>query len=148
MITIRKATSDDKSRMHEILNSADFDEYCFENLTEHTMVVELENNIVGWGALDIVDNLALMKFVYILPDYRNQGLGDGLVRALINYADRRGVKNVYILSQYEYFKRFGFKQVAGSECDKKVLEKYSINVKDQFIMKLNVDDFFNGCHCH
>jgi len=150
LITIRKATFEDKYKIQEVINNTDFAQFCPANLTEHTLVVELENTIVGCGNLDIIEDLALIKFVYIIPKYRNQGLGDGLVRALINYADRRNVKKIYIIcdDKSEYFKRFGFKYVAATKCNRKVYESHSRNIKDQFIMELDVDEFFNSCHCH
>ncbi len=151
MITIRKAIANDKSKIQEMINNESINQLNFAELPEHTMVVELDNTLVGWGYLDICDNLAFIRFVYIDPDHRNQSLGDGLIRALINYADRRNVKTIYVSSDDEkidYFKRFGFKYITCDQGDKKIYETFNLSIKDLFIMELDVDEFFNSCHCH
>jgi amino-acid N-acetyltransferase len=115
------------------------------------MVVELEDTLVGYGSLDIADELAIIRCVYIAHNYRNQGLGDGLVRALINYADRRAVKRIYIFSDREidYFKRFGFKYISSDQCDIKIVGAYNTNSDDySYIMELDIDEYFNSRHCH
>lgn len=150
MITIRKAVTDDKRKIDEIIKDANFNRFNVD-YPEHTMVVELENTIVGCATLYIVDDIAHIGFVYIVPYYQNQGLGDGLVRALINYADRRSVKKIYIFNENEidYFKRFGFIYITSDKCCKKIYETNNINIsKYPFIMKLDVSNFFNNCQCH
>jgi len=147
LITIRKAIADDKVKIQEIINNDLATQVCFECPPEHTMVVECENNLLGVGALDINGDLALIKFVYIVPVYRNQGFGDGLVRALINYADRRGVKRIYVISKNEidYFKRFGFEYMSSE----KICEIFEVSINERpFMMELDVDEFFNNCCCH
>ncbi|NLZ54975.1 MAG: GNAT family N-acetyltransferase [Thermoanaerobacteraceae bacterium] len=151
MIIIRKAVTDDKHKIQEIIKNTDFNQFDFNKHPEHTMVVELEHTIIGCATLDICGNLAHIGFVYIIPSYQNQGLGDGLVRALINYADRRNVKKIYIFydKKVDYFKRFGFKYITSNKCDNKIYETSDINIsKHSFIMELDVNEFFNNCQCH
>lgn len=151
MITIRKAIADDKLTIQKLNNNADVRQFCLDCLPEHTMVVELEDTLVGYGSLDIADELAIIRGVYIAHNYRNQGLGDGLVRALINYADRRAVKRIYIFSDREidYFKRFGFKYISSDQCDIKIVGAYNTNSDDySYIMELDIDEYFNSRHCH
>lgn len=151
MITIRKAVADDKDKIREIINSESLTKIDSDALPEHTMVIEVEGALVGFGFLEIAADLALIKFVFIKPDYRNQGLGDGLVRSLINYADRRGVKYIYVFSnnKMDYFKRFGFSYITSHECDEKVIEIFNVNIGQQpFIMELDVERFFDSCCCH
>jgi len=152
LITIRKAVHDDRDKIRKIINNTALNELFFDALPEHTLVVEVENTVVGYGALDISKNLAIIKYIYIVPHYRNQGFGDGLVRALINYADRRGVQNIYVFSdddEINYFKRFGFKSITLNECDIEIFKTFNIdNYKYPFVMKLDVGEFFINCHCH
>lgn len=149
MIIIRKAADEDKQKLQEIIKNANFNRFDVHHYSEHTMVVELENTIVGCASLDISDDLAVIRFVYILTDYQNQGLGDGLVRALINYADRRSVKKIYIFcdNKVDYFKRFGFNYITSNKFDKYETNNMNIN-KYPFIMELDVNEFFSKCQCH
>ncbi|HHX24039.1 MAG: GNAT family N-acetyltransferase [Tepidanaerobacteraceae bacterium] len=147
MILIRKAVLDEKSNIELILEKVNLDKKIQSDYMQNTMVVDFDDRIVGCGGLDIHGDLAHIKFVAILPEYQNQRLGDGLVRALVNYADRRNIKKIYIADDkpLDYFKRFGFKEIN---------QKSSQNGSDiksnslEYFMELDVDQFFNNHHCN
>lgn len=153
MILIRKALPDEREEIKSILLECDIkaSDSDIANGAKDAMIVELDDLIVGYGSLDIYSDIAILKLVCVLPKYQNQGLGDGLVRALINYADRRNVKKMYIVhkEKVEYFKRFGFKYVTLEEFDNRThkIHDHGKN-KIDFIMELDVDDFFNKQQCH
>ncbi|AEE91496.1 GCN5-related N-acetyltransferase [Tepidanaerobacter acetatoxydans Re1] len=153
MILIRKALPDERDEIKRILLEFDI-KASSSDITDgakDAMIVELDDLIVGYGSLDIYGDIAILKLVCVLPKYQNQGFGDGLVRALINYADRRNVKKMYIVhkEKVEYFKRFGFKYVTLEELDNRIhkIHNHGKN-KSDFIMELDVDDFFNKQQCH
>lgn len=153
MIIIRKAVLNDEHIIEDILKKTGlFSSHSYKN-TENAMVIETEDSIAGCGGLQIIGEIAILKYLSILPEYRCQGLGDGLTRALVNYADRRNVKKIYLLlnKPTDYFKRFGFKNISSED----IQEKYkTLNIlktdatKFNYIMELDIEEFFNNRHCH
>ncbi|NLU09858.1 MAG: GNAT family N-acetyltransferase [Tepidanaerobacter acetatoxydans] len=153
MILIRKALPDERDKIKRILFECDIkaSNSDITNSAKDAMIVELDDLIVGYGSLDIYSDIAILKLVCVLPKYQNQGLGDGLVRALINYADRRNVKKMYIFhrEKVEYFKRFGFKCVTLEELDNRIHKIHNYGEsKSTFIMELDINEFFNKQQCH
>jgi amino-acid N-acetyltransferase len=152
LIVIRKAVPNDEYIIKEILQKTGFLPSSNNN-TENTMVIETEDSIAGCGALDIFGDIAILKYLSVLPEYRSQGLGDGLTRALVNYADRRSIKKIYLFLKkpVNYFKRFGFKKVCPQDIQQKfaALNIYNTDpIKFAHIMELDIEDFFNNPQCH
>lgn len=145
LILIRKALPIEKPKITEILQSTGLSSKS-NSCVENTMVVETNDSIVGCGSLDLRDRVAFLKYIAILPRYQGQGLGDGLVRALINYLDRRSVEKLFILNEkpLNYFERFGFRYIPSNEFDKMFKDIETA----PFIMKLDINEFFKNHHCH
>ncbi|GAQ26153.1 MULTISPECIES: GNAT family N-acetyltransferase [Tepidanaerobacter] len=117
---------------------------------EDAMIIEVDDLIAGYGILDIYGDKALLRFVYIFPEHRGDGLGDGLVRALINYADRRGVKKIYLCGSEDtdYFTRFGFKHVCCTKSDCPINNNIDFKTAANCCtMELDVEEFFNTPQC-
>lgn len=117
---------------------------------ENAMIIEVDDLIAGYGILDIYGDKALLRFVYIFPEHRGDGLGDGLVRALINYADRRGVKKIYFCGSedIDYFTRFGFKSACCDKSDCHIKDNIDFKTAGNCrTMELDVEEFFNTPQC-
>lgn len=153
MIVIRKAVPNDGYKIKEILQRTGFSSSYSNNNIENTMVIETEDLIVGCGGLDIVGDVAILKYLTILPEYRGQSLGDGLTRALVNYADRRNIKKLYLFSNkpMDYFKRFGFENIRLEDIQEKLVpfKTYKIDpIKFAYRLELDIEEFFNNRQCH
>ena len=131
MILIREAYPEEKETIAKMLGDT---ELPIDNDVD--IVVESEGVLLGYGGFDFDRKDVLLKSVYITPDHRGQRLGDGLVRAIINYADRRNINKIYISDNNadEYFKRFGFKNISN-------------NKNNKCFFELDVKEFFNNLKC-
>lgn len=150
MILIRQALPDDKDTILKILDQSEFSNAYMASNRNIYMVVEFEGCIVGTGTMELYEDKALLKHVYILPNYRGHGLGDGLLRAMINFADRRGTEKIYLLNRErtESFKNLGFKDIVDFEAVD-ILKQFDILQENPqgIIMELIIEDFFNNRSC-
>jgi amino-acid N-acetyltransferase len=67
--------------------------------------------IAGCGGLELYPDAALIRSIAVDADYRSRGIGDLIVRALV---DRIGKRDLYLLTTTaeKYFARRGFEKIA------------------------------------
>jgi len=87
----------------------------YESVQEF-MVAEMSGKIVGCGAVHVLwEDLAEVRSVAVDQSIRGQGIGHGLLEALINKASEIGVKRIFCLTfETEFFGRHGFKEIEGT----------------------------------
>jgi amino-acid N-acetyltransferase len=91
-----------------------------EGLAPHlstTLVARDRNQIVGSSALEMYEELALLRSVAVKPSFRGQGLGRRLMRAALDLAKHHQVTAVYLLTETagNFFPKFGFKSIPRSD---------------------------------
>jgi amino-acid N-acetyltransferase len=66
--------------------------------------------IVGCAALEIYKPAALLRSVAVAQTHRGLGVGDMLVKAILDSARKSGITHIYLLTETaeDYFPRFGF----------------------------------------
>jgi len=147
LILFRKATLKDTNHIKQLLISANQN---FEDIGDHLdscMLAELDGIIIGVGGLKLCPPMACLCWLSILPEYQNQGYGDGLVRALINLADRRNIEKIYVAvnNAQNLFKKIGFVPTNMSVANIKCGNCQSF-LKDK-AMELDINNFFNSHNC-
>lgn len=87
----------------------------YESVQEFT-VAETAGKIVGCGAVHILwEDLAEVRSVAVDESVRGQGVGHGILEALIKQASEIGVKRIFCLTfETEFFGRHGFKEIQGT----------------------------------
>jgi amino-acid N-acetyltransferase len=87
----------------------------YESVQEF-MVAEMSGKIVGCGAVHVLwEDLAEVRSVAVDQSIRGQGIGHGLLEALIKKATEIGVKRIFCLTfETEFFGRHGFKEIEGT----------------------------------
>ena len=128
-MTIRPETTEDISRINEIIQSA-FKTHPYSNQKEHllladlrinhalslSLVAELDNIVVGHIAFSkvTIDDKDLHWYglapVSVDPDYQNQGIGSALIKAGLEKLKNVNANGCVLLGEPEYYNRFGFKQ--------------------------------------
>lgn len=108
MVVIRKALKEDVDSISSLFGLFNLPVSVDNN--SNCMVVELENKIIGAGCMKITDNRAEITSIAILPEFQHKRFGDSLIRALINFADRRNVSLIYVKTNLaqDFFKKIGF----------------------------------------
>jgi len=87
----------------------------YESVQEFT-VAEISEKIVGCGAVHVLwEDLAEVRSVAVDQNIRGQGIGHGILEALIKRAAELGVKRIFCLTfETEFFGRHGFKEIQGT----------------------------------
>jgi L-amino acid N-acyltransferase YncA len=81
-----------------------------------TIVAREAGRVIGCAALEVHGTAALLRSVAIDPAHRSRGLGRQLVQERLEEARRRGIQEVYLLTEtaHDYFSRFGFRLIKRS----------------------------------
>jgi N-acetylglutamate synthase-like GNAT family acetyltransferase len=108
LVVIRKALKEDVDSISSLFGLFNLPVSVDNN--SNCMVVELENKIIGAGCMKITDNRAEITSIAILPEFQHKRFGYSLIRALINFADRRNVSLIYVKTNLaqDFFKKIGF----------------------------------------
>ncbi|MHA2385633.1 MAG: arsenic resistance N-acetyltransferase ArsN2 [Candidatus Thorarchaeota archaeon] len=72
-------------------------------------------NLAPWGCvgLEIYGDSALLRSMAISPEHQGKGLGTVLTKAIIEDAQEKGIKTLFLLTDTaeDFFRRFGFRVV-------------------------------------
>lgn len=88
------------------------EEHDRNDLTARHFGVFLDGRLVGTGRLIVHRQTGIIGRVAILRDFRGQGLGSGLLRAMIGWAKFQGVVEVTLGAQLQalhFYETLGFK---------------------------------------
>ena len=96
-----------------------------EGLAPHlstTLIARKGKEIVGSSALELYQELALLRSVAVKPSYQRLGLGQRLTKAVLDLAKQNKITNVYLLTETAsvFFSKLGFKPIPRSDVPEKV----------------------------
>jgi len=72
------------------------------------------SEVVGVAGAEVYGSVALLRSVAVAPGLQRQGIGESLVGLLLQQAQRRGIRQVFLLTTTaaNYFPKFGFQPLA------------------------------------
>lgn len=78
------------------------------------VVEDSERRVVGVAGVECYDRDGLFRSAAVEPAWRGKGLGEALTRDRIDWAEREGLRALYLLTETaaDYWPRFGFEQIA------------------------------------
>ena len=103
-----------------------------EGWGHYFVVREDDGRVVGVAGLELHGDFGLLRSVAVDEDYRGQGLAAALIEAVLQRAQRVGLRSVYLLttSARDYFARRGFVDVGRDDAPAAIRESW---------------EFKNGC---
>jgi len=109
---IRLATAADWPQIAGLLTAADLPLDGADDHLDDFYVVTGEHTLVGVAGLEVYGDAALLRSVVVAA--RGQGLGQRLVRHVLDAARARGIRQVVLLTTTaaDFFPRFGFRRIA------------------------------------
>ena len=112
--TIRAAQSDDLTHVETTLQDADLPlDGLREQFGEGYAIAESDGRLLGVEGIEVYGNDGLLRSAAVVAEWRGKGVGDALTRDRIEWARRRGLQSLFLLTTTagEYFQRFGFSKV-------------------------------------
>ena len=104
--------------------------------TQEFTVAEKDGKVIGCGALHVLwENLAEIRTVAVLEEFRGQGIGHKIMEDLINRANEVGVKKIFCLTfETKFFGDHGFNEIEGSPVEPEVyaelLRSYDVGIAE------------------
>ena len=112
--TIRSATPNDVAAVEEALRASDLPlDGLREQFGEGYALAINDGQVIGVEGIEVYGNDGLLRSAAVVADWRGKGVGDALTRDRIEWARRRGLRSLYLLTTTagDYFPRFGFTRV-------------------------------------
>jgi amino-acid N-acetyltransferase len=80
---------------------------------QHFFAARIGNRIVGCASIELYGDAALLRSVAVDAEYRGGGVGSGLTRTALDFARRRNVSTVFLLTEtaQHFFPRVGFEVI-------------------------------------
>ncbi|MFN0100249.1 MAG: arsenic resistance N-acetyltransferase ArsN2 [Gemmatimonadaceae bacterium] len=112
--TIRAARPADLAAVQSLLTHADLPLDGVPSDLAHFFVAEREGEVVGVIGLEPYGDAALLRSAVVAPSTRGSGIGERLVRTLLDEARRHHMHQVILLTTTAeaWFPRFGFHTVS------------------------------------
>jgi amino-acid N-acetyltransferase len=109
--SIRPANANDLRAVESALRDADLPlDGLQEQFADGYAVAEADGRLIGVEGIEVYGSDGLLRSAAVLPSWRGRGVGDALTRDRIEWARRRGLRSLYLLTTTagDYFPRFGF----------------------------------------
>ena len=100
----------DIQEIQRLLKSVDLPYTDIEPHINHFLCVEDENELIGVVGLEVYEDIALLRSLAVDEKYRKRGLGKILIDEILQYADDRKIKHIYLLTTTAeaFFTKLGF----------------------------------------
>ena len=98
-----------------------------EGWGHYFVVREDDGRVIGVAGLELHGEDGLLRSVAVDEDYRGQGLAGALIEAVLERAQRVGLRSVYLLTTTgrDYFARRGFKDCARDAAPSAIRESWA-----------------------
>lgn len=111
--TIRPARTEDITRVEATLRESDLPlNGLRDQFGDGYAVAEASGELIGVEGIEVYGSDGLLRSAAVVPGWRGKGVGDALTRDRIEWAKRRGLKSLYLLTMTagDYWPRFGFQR--------------------------------------
>lgn len=111
--TIRPATDHDLDAVESTLRDSDLPlDGLRDQFGEAYAVAVANGEVIGVEGIEVHGADGLLRSAAVATSWRGKGVGDALTRDRIDWAQRRGLRSLYLLTTTagDYFPRFGFTQ--------------------------------------
>ena len=118
-LSIRQAALSELTELLTLLNEC---ELPLEGVAEHLggfLVARDERALLGVVGLERYDDVGLLRSLAVSPEARGKGVGVKLVEALMDGAQKRNMRTLYLLTETaeSFFPRFGFEKIPRASLD-------------------------------
>src|SRR5687767_13475583 len=99
VFTIRAAQADDVSIVEAALRDADLPlNGLRDQFGDGYAIAEANGELIGVEGIEVYGTDGLLRSAAVVPSWRGKGVGEALTRDRIEWARRRGLKALYLLT--------------------------------------------------
>jgi amino-acid N-acetyltransferase len=113
VFTIRAATPNDLGAVEAALRDSELPlDGLHDQFGDAYAVAECDGRVIGVEGIEVHGEDGLLRSAAVVATWRGKGVGDALTRDRIEWARRRGLRSLYLLTTTagDYFPRFGFER--------------------------------------
>ncbi|HEX5018030.1 MAG TPA: amino-acid N-acetyltransferase [Actinomycetes bacterium] len=131
-VEVREARTSDVAAIRALVDTYAADRILLSKATvtlyedvQEFYVAEVDGAVIGCGALHVLwEDLAEVRTLAVDKEYRGRGIGDLLLRRLLQQARHIGVARVFCLTfEVAFFERHGFTEIEGEAVSHDVYEQ-------------------------
>ncbi|MFT9496471.1 GNAT family N-acetyltransferase [Anaerosolibacter sp.] len=113
MLTIKNAMKEDILHIENLGDCSPLHGIELQDILENTMVAYEGNIPLAAAGYESFGSVAVLRFVIVHKEHQREYLGDGIVKALLNLADKRGIELMLVDTQHctEFFAKVGFQDL-------------------------------------
>ena len=114
IFTIRAAQPHDVSAVEAALRDSELPlDGLRDQFGDGYAIAEASGRVIGVEGIEVHGDDGLLRSAAVVSSWRGKGVGDALTRDRIEWARRRGLRSLYLLTTTagDYFPRFGFVEV-------------------------------------
>ena len=106
----REAVAQDIDQIENLLKKYHLPVNDILEYIDNFVVSEQENRIIGVGGYETVGDIALIRSIAVVQEYRGKSIGINIYRLLERKILNTGIKEVFLLTETasDYFKKLGF----------------------------------------
>ncbi|QEK12191.1 GNAT family N-acetyltransferase [Crassaminicella thermophila] len=144
MLEIKTASYDEIPVIEKFLKENNFNIDQIEKYILNCMIAYDNKIPVAVAGFKQKKNVAIIEFVIVTKNRRREYLGDGIVKALLNVADKKGIEKVYVNTDKSnlFFKKIGFKEVK-NYCE--YIDDLNMLESNMILQVTLPDYFFKAC---
>jgi amino-acid N-acetyltransferase len=146
LLTIRNANAQDLFHIENLGNKSHLENIDLQNILENSMIAYDGNVPLAAAGYEAFGSIAVLRFVIVHKDHQREYLGDGIVKALLNLADKRGTQ-LMLADAYDnapFFKKVGFEELSDvQKSDMEIQQVIESNLNSQHMLfAAKLPDFF------
>lgn len=149
MLEIKIATPDEINSIEDILKEHGLNTWNLEGILPNCMITYDNKIPVAAAGYTQLEDIALLEFVAVRGGRHGEYLGDGIVKALLNLADRKGIKRMFVSTEKSdlFFEKVGMKKTCLFEVGqyKELLIRKGMDPKSCIFEAVLPDFFLKAC---
>lgn len=128
--TLSRATNGELSEVLALLRSAELLETGVAEAVDAFLVARSGGALLGTAGLEAYGDFGLLRSVAVAAEARGHGLGRQLVAGIVADAERRGLRELYLLTTTAplFFERLGFRAIARGSVPEPVAGSWEFRV--------------------
>jgi amino-acid N-acetyltransferase len=129
MPEIRTATAADYQQLATLLQEENLPVIDIDTSLPHFFVATEGADIIAGIGMEYYGGSALLRSMVTAPVWRGRGLASALTETLFEYARKKGVRSIYIVTTTaeKYFLQKGFERIERASVDAGVLQSAEFN---------------------